>query len=186
MAHSPYSDQFYAQAMKLIGSLSEILMARGMMLGLAESCTGGLMASLCTEVPGSSAWFSGGVVSYSNEVKRSLLGVDEELLLQHGAVSAQVAEKMAQGVLPATNAHVGVAITGIAGPGGGTEQKPVGTVWIGMALLEPAKLGSRRYLFPGSRREIRAASVLHALEGACRLLLEAARPETSTMQGTAI
>lgn len=165
MTRIPYSDVFYQQATRHIGQLGEKLMDRALMLGAAESCTGGLLSALCTELPGSSAWFAGGVVSYANSVKREVLGVREELLEKHGAVSREVVEAMAAGVLRALGVEVGIAISGIAGPGGGTDEKPVGTVWLGLATRSQGTvaLRSRRYVFPGSRQDVRSAAVAEAL-----------------------
>ena len=134
MAVFPDSRKNYEQVLSLIGVLSEKLMAWGMMLGTAESCTGGLIAALCTEVAGSSRWFAGGIVSYSNSVKTGLLGVRAELLEAHGAVSGQVVEAMARGAIQALGVGASLSVSGIAGPDGGSPEKPVGMVWIGAAL----------------------------------------------------
>lgn len=119
----------------LVQSLAKALLARGERMATAESCTGGLIAATCTDLPGSSDWFERGVVTYSNEAKQELLGVPKALIDAHGAVSAEVAQAMATGLLarvPST-VHWTVAVTGVAGPGGGSAEKPVGTVWLALA-----------------------------------------------------
>jgi nicotinamide-nucleotide amidase len=117
-----------------VESLAAALKARGWMLATAESCTGGLIAAACTDLAGSSDWFERAVVTYSNEAKTELLGVSPELIAQQGAVSAEVVRAMADGIVLRSRAHIAVAVTGIAGPTGGSPAKPVGTVWIGIAL----------------------------------------------------
>jgi nicotinamide-nucleotide amidase len=142
---------------------------RGHRIGLAESCTGGLLAARLTERPGSSEYVAGGVVSYSNEAKRDLLGVDEALIAEHGAVSPEVAQAMAQGALARFDADVSVSITGIAGPGGGTEDKPVGTVcWCVMA--SDGRVLARDTVMPGDRTEIRDRSTTVAMQMLRRML----------------
>ena len=116
-----------------VSALAELLLARGWRMATAESCTGGLIAAACTALSGSSAWFERGVVTYSNEAKTELLGVPAELIAQHGAVSEPVALAMAEGALRHARAEVAVAVTGIAGPTGGSPGKPVGTVFIALA-----------------------------------------------------
>lgn len=120
----------------LIGRLSKALNSKGYLFATAESCTGGLIAGMCTDMPGSSAWFSGGVVAYADEVKLRLLDVPKDLLRNYGAVSEPVVRRMALGALAACNAQAALAVSGIAGPDGGTLEKPVGTVWIAYALVE--------------------------------------------------
>ncbi len=141
----------------------------GHRIGLAESCTGGLLAARLTERPGSSEYVAGGVVSYSNEAKRDLLGVDEALIEAHGAVSPEVARAMAEGALERFAADVAVSITGIAGPGGGTEEKPVGTVcWCVMS--SDGTVLARDTVMPGDRAEIRDRSTTVAMQILRRLL----------------
>jgi nicotinamide-nucleotide amidase len=141
----------------------------GHRIGLAESCTGGLLAARLTERPGSSAYVAGGVVSYSNEAKRDLLGVDEALIETHGAVSPEVAHAMAAGALARFDADVAVSITGVAGPGGGTEEKPVGTVcWCVMS--SDGGVLARDTVMPGDRTEIRDRSTTVAMQILRRLL----------------
>ena len=162
-----YSEDFMRQSTCLIGSIAEILMPRHWIMGTAESCTGGLVAALCTELPGSSAWFAGGMVTYSNSLKTSLLGVESGMLASHGAVSGPVAERMAVGALAALDVQASVGISGIAGPDGGSPGKQVGTVWIGVAVRAPeegeARGLIRHFLFTGNRGEVRASACFEAL-----------------------
>ncbi len=135
-------------------------------LAVAESCTGGLLASRITDVPGSSDYFLGGIVAYSNEVKKNLLGVPEEILGTLGAVSKECAERMAQGARELFGADLSLAITGIAGPGGGTEEKPVGLVYVALATPQGALV--RRFKFEGARK----ANKWSAAEAALGLLFD--------------
>lgn len=139
------------------------------MLATAESCTGGLIAATCTDLPGSSAWFERGFVSYSNASKTELLGVDPALIEHFGAVSEEVVRAMAQGALAHSSGHIAVAVTGVAGPSGGTSAKPVGTVWFGWAA--PAGVTTEVKHFAGDRAAVRAATVEHALQGVARRLV---------------
>ncbi len=138
------------------------LRARGMMAATAESCTGGLIAAALTAIAGSSDVVDRGFVTYSNAAKTEMLGVDPELIGLHGAVSAPVAAAMAEGALQRSQASLTVAVTGIAGPGGGTLDKPVGTVWFGLASRGGAVLTEVK-VFAGSREDVRTATALHAL-----------------------
>ncbi|MEG6506443.1 CinA family protein [Nitratidesulfovibrio sp. 1201_IL3209] len=142
--------------------LGQRLTALGVALATAESCTGGLIAARCTDVPGSSAWFTGGVVAYANDVKRDVLGVDPALLAAHGAVSEPVVRAMAAGVRRLTGARFAVAVSGVAGPDGGTPEKPVGTVW--MAVADGENVQALRFLFCGDRAAVRNAAVDAAVE----------------------
>jgi nicotinamide-nucleotide amidase len=135
--------------------------SRGVRIAVAESCTGGLVGARLTDIPGSSDVFVGGVIAYDNEVKLEALGVSAGVLEEHGAVSEQTARAMAEGVAQGLRVFAAVSVTGIAGPGGGSEKKPVGTVWIGCALAGATE--TRRFLFPGSRPEIRARAAQAAL-----------------------
>lgn len=156
----------------LAETLGVRLAARHVTLVTAESCTGGWVAKACTDVPGSSDWFSGGVVAYSNALKTALLGVDAELLARHGAVSVPVVRAMAAGVLQRVQAQVAVAVSGVAGPGGGTPDKPVGTVCLAWAWREEGgsvRIESATERFPGGREEVRRRTVRSALQ---RLLAE--------------
>ncbi|WP_423063853.1 CinA family protein [Candidiatus Paracoxiella cheracis] len=134
----------------------------GMKLALAESCTGGGMARVITRVPGSSAWFDRGFVTYSNESKIEMLGVDPKNLEQYGAVSEQVAREMALGALKHSHADITASITGVAGPGGGTPEKPVGTVWIGVALKN-GQVECRKVFFESGRKHVRVCAIAFAL-----------------------
>lgn len=145
------------------------LEAAGQVLTAAESCTGGWIAKLITDVPGSSAWFQQAVVSYSDRAKQELLGVPEETLSCHGAVSEEVVRAMAAGALERSGADVAVSVSGVAGPDGGTAAKPVGLVWFGWALAS-GFLISRVERFSGDRDAVRRAAVATALKGVLRQL----------------
>lgn len=144
--------------------LVDILSRKGLKVASAESCTGGMVSAAITTAPGASSVFDGTVVSYSNEIKSKLLGVPQEILDTHGAVSAQCAEAMAEGVRALMRADIGLSLTGIAGPGGGTPDKPVGTVYLGIS----SKRGVRSHLLTlsGDRDSVREQSVLAALNAA--------------------
>jgi len=146
----------------LAARLGQSLMAKGWQLACAESCTGGWAAQVCTAIAGSSAWFERGFVTYSNQAKMELLGVSEAHLVSHGAVSLEVAKEMAEGVLRHSPAQVAFAITGIAGPSGGTPEKPVGTVCFAWAVKGMESRAERVFL-QGDRRSVRAQSVAYAL-----------------------
>lgn len=154
----------------LLKSLTNLLRDTQLTIATAESCTGGLIASLLTELPGSSAWFDRGFVTYSNESKHESLGIDAALITQFGAVSLQTAEAMVAGALRHSHADVALAVTGIAGPDGGTEAKPVGTVCFAFAQRD-GLLQSRSCLYsPSSRSQIRFLSCVEALHGMIFLL----------------
>ncbi len=146
-----------------VKTLASRLPALGFMLASAESCTGGMIAAQCTDLPGSSAWFDRGFVTYSNAAKAQMLGVPMALIEQHGAVSQEVACAMALGAAYRSGAQVTVAVTGIAGPDGGGPLKPVGTVWL--AWTVKGLVDSERVLLEGSRQEVRNAAMVHALQG---------------------
>lgn len=150
------------------GLVADLLLKKQWQLATAESCTGGLIAAACTDLAGSSLWFERGFVSYSNAAKSELLGVEPALIAQHGAVSEAVVRAMAQGALQHSRAQVAVAVTGVAGPSGGSAAKPVGTVWFGWAT--PAGLHSEVQHFGGDRAAVRAATVRHALQRLAALL----------------
>lgn len=152
----------------LCAQLAQLLQRDGRMLATAESCTGGMIAAACTDLAGSSNWFERGFVTYSNAAKSELLGVDAAVIAQHGAVSEVVARAMAFGALRHSQAQVSVAVTGVAGPGGGSADKPVGTVWFGFAF--DGKLASETRRFEGDRAAVRSATVVHALERLLELL----------------
>ena len=147
----------------LVEQLADALRARGQMMATAESCTGGLIAGACTEISGSSDWFERGFVTYSNAAKSELLGVPAALIHDHGAVSEAVARAMATGAVAHAHAQWSVAVTGIAGPTGGSAGKPVGTVWFGFAT--PQGVFTEHQRFDGDRAAVRQATVAHALAG---------------------
>jgi len=142
--------------------IGEALLAGALLLAVAESCTGGMISARLTGVAGSSRYFRGGVVAYSNEVKGALLSVSSETLERFGAVSAETAAEMAQGVRERLGAQVGLSVTGIAGPTGGTGEKPVGTVFI--AVCDGTTLSTHRMNFDGERESVRVKSAGKALE----------------------
>ena len=151
-----------------IGKIGEILIRQKWYLCTAESCTGGLVAHLFTNISGSSKWFAGGLVSYSNQLKKDLLGVEEEVLKDQGAVSKEVVEVMAKGITSTCRAQVGLAISGIAGPTGGSPDKPVGTVWMAWSL--PDKVTSSQFHFSGNRLEVKEQSAYQAIENLLAIL----------------
>lgn len=145
------------------------LKAHGMMLVTAESCTGGGVASAVTEIAGSSAWFDRGFVTYSNQAKMDMLGVSPATLLRFGAVSEATVREMTEGALRHSLAKLSLAVSGIAGPGGGTPDKPVGTVWFAWGIKNGLQL-SRMHMLEGDRTEIRNHAIRIALEGVLELL----------------
>ena len=153
----------------LEGVIGELLRKAGATLTVAESCTGGLLAERITRVPGSSDYFLGGAVTYTNELKSQVLGVPEEMLREHGAVSEPVARAMAEGVRRVYKSDYGIGVTGVAGPGGGSEEKPVGTVHI--AVAGPGGTGHKRVRFPGDRERVRMQSAQFGLDMLRRMLL---------------
>jgi PncC family amidohydrolase len=144
--------------------IGKLLRERGLTLAVAESCTGGLLGHRVTEVAGSSDYFLGGIISYSNEAKERLLGVRHETLLAHGAVSEETAREMAEGARRALDSDLALSITGIAGPGGGTDEKPVGLTYIALAHADGAVV--ERHVWPGDR----SANKTHSAAAALRLL----------------
>ncbi len=152
----------------VVAALADRLRARGWMMATAESCTGGLIAAACTDLAGSSDWFERGFVTYSNEAKTELLGVDAAQVAAHGAVSEVVARAMAHGAARHSRARAAVAVTGIAGPSGGSAGKPVGTVWFG--FMVDGRLSSETRRFDGDRAAVRAATVRHALQRLAELV----------------
>jgi PncC family amidohydrolase len=160
------ADRLTASAAKLLGAA---LSACGKTVAVAESCTGGLLGGAITSIPGSSLYFSGGVVAYGNPAKISLLGVPSDLIAERGAVSREVALAMAEGVLSLFRADLAVAVTGVAGPGGGSRGKPVGTVWV--ALVAPGGVRyAHRFRFPGGREAVRRETVRASLRAAVDVL----------------
>jgi nicotinamide-nucleotide amidase len=160
-----------AQLFALSRSVGSYLRDRDRRLVTAESCTGGWIGKALTDVAGSSAWYLGGVVSYSNSLKQSLLGVSAETLAEHGAVSEATAREMALGALNAFGGHIAVAVTGIAGPDGGQRGKPVGTVWFAWARHHPTQVDVHvaHEIFSGDREAVRRATVDRALSEILRL-----------------
>lgn len=154
---------------ELAALVGEVLKSHGLMLVTAESCTGGGIAQAITEVAGSSAWFERGFVTYSNLSKQQLLGVRETTLNQHGAVSEMTVREMAAGALDNSAAQVAVAVSGVAGPSGGTPEKPVGTVWCAWGLKN-GYIVTSMHLFNGNRAEVRQQAVQIALQGVVTLL----------------
>lgn len=142
-------------------AVGELLRQRKLSLGVTESCTGGLLGDIITDVPGASDYFLGGITAYDNRIKIGLLSVQEETLDQFGAVSQQTALEMARGVRRALGADIGVSITGIAGPGGGTPEKPVGLTWIGLSAAGEQK--AWRSIWSGDRRAVKEQSAGEAL-----------------------
>jgi nicotinamide-nucleotide amidase len=153
---------------QLVTELATKLLARGWSMATAESCTGGMIAAACTDLSGSSNWFERGWVTYSNAAKTTELGVPAQLIAEHGAVSEPVARAMAAGALQHAVAQVSVAVTGVAGPTGGSADKPVGTVWFGWAT--PTGVVSEVQHFSGDRAAVRSATVQHALKRLLALL----------------
>lgn len=155
---------------ELAGRVATALRARGQCLGTAESCTGGWIAKVCTDLAGSSDWFEGGVVSYSNALKQSLLGVDAWVLDTEGAVSAACAGQMAAGALSRLDTDWAVAVTGIAGPAGGSPEKPVGLVWFGWQA-RGGEARVRAHRFAGDREAVRRQTVAMALTVLLEMIL---------------
>ena len=153
----------------LAAQVGGALKAHGLMLATAESCTGGGVAHAITDVAGSSAWFERGFITYSNIAKQQMLGVSEATLVQHGAVSEAVVREMVAGALQHSAAQVALAVSGIAGPEGGTPEKPVGTVWFAWGIKHGAT-HAQRYQINGNRAEVRARSVRIVLQGVIDLL----------------
>ncbi len=147
---------------ELSQQLGLALESQGLCLAFAESCTGGGLAQAITAIPGASAWFERGFVTYSNDSKMELLGVQAETLEKYGAVSEETAREMALGALKNSHANISMSITGIAGPGGGTDEKPVGTVWFGLARKNGAVSAEVKH-FPGDRHQVQKSSVTFAL-----------------------
>lgn len=148
--------------------LADSLLKNDLKLTTAESCTGGMISAACTDLAGSSDWFERGFVTYSNEAKTELLGVDAGLLEAHGAVSEPVARAMAFGAIRHSKAQVSIAVTGIAGPAGGSAAKPVGTVWFGFSVQ--GSLHSEMQRFAGDRAAVRQQTMVHALQRVVALL----------------
>jgi nicotinamide-nucleotide amidase len=163
-----------ARIFDLAERVGRALESRKLIMATAESCTGGWVAEAITMVPGSSAWFDRGFVTYTNVSKREMLGVRSETLERHGAVSQEVAREMVAGALRASDAQVTLAVSGVAGPSGGTPEKPVGTVCFAWAL-EGVPVRAETVRFPGDREAVRRQSVLHALGVLLEMLEKAGR-----------
>jgi nicotinamide-nucleotide amidase len=160
----------------LANRVGSALQAKGLLLAVAESCTGGGVGQAITEIAGSSDWFDCGIIAYSNASKSELLDVPAALIAQHGTVSEEVAGAMATGILANSNAHVALSTTGIAGPGGAVPGKPVGTVCFGWAIEHNTHIErthTERLVFAGDRRAVREQTVAHALKGLLRFLEQA-------------
>lgn len=142
--------------------IGKILVDKGLTISVAESCTGGLIGSMITDVPGSSRYFLGGIIAYSNQSKMEILNVSSRTIEEHGAVSDQTVREMAGGVKRLFNSHLGLAVTGIAGPEGGSIEKPVGTVFIGLAAED--RIFTAGYRFHGTRGEIKQETARMALD----------------------
>lgn len=149
---------------KILREVREVLQQKQLSLVTAESCTGGWVAQSITSIPGSSVWFERGFVTYSNASKTEMLGVDADLILTHGAVSEQVAKAMAEGALAHSRAQLSLSITGVAGPDGGSDEKPVGTVWFGWAIENKPPVAEMRK-FDGDREAVRRQAVEFSLGG---------------------
>ena len=155
----------------LAAAVADLLVKNSWFLATAESCTGGMIAAACTDLAGSSSWFERGFVTYSNAAKTEALGVDTHLIAAEGAVSEAVVRAMARGAVKHSHAQVAVAVTGVAGPTGGSVAKPVGTVWFGFALASPpGHLVSEVRRFNGDRAAVRQATVQHALQRLTELM----------------
>ena len=150
--------------------LGRLLRSSGKTLAVAESCTGGLLAGAITDVPGSSEYFLGGVTAYHNTVKTRLLGVPSSLIESCGAVSAEVVEAMAKGALKRFSADVSIAVTGVAGPGGGSREKPAGTVWVAVAVRGEGVRYSHLFRFRGDRIKVRRETVRSSLAAVSEIL----------------
>lgn len=157
------------QIYQLAERTGEILQKGGCLMAAAESCTGGWLSKMMTDVPGSSEWFDRGFVTYSNQSKIDMLGVKAETLDAHGAVSLEVVSEMATGALQNSEAGITIAISGIAGPGGGTEKHPIGTVCFAWAMKD-GEVKTEQASFFGNRSEIRQQSVVHAMSGICEII----------------
>ncbi|EMQ4856781.1 nicotinamide-nucleotide amidase [Morganella morganii] len=154
--------------------LGHYLLEAGLSVTAAESCTGGWIAKVITDIAGSSAYFQRGFVTYSNDAKHSMIGVSEQSLSVFGAVSEAVVREMAAGALDTAGADLAVSVSGIAGPDGGSDEKPVGTVWFGWAWREKAeiKTAARCWCFPGDRNAVRCQAVLKGLDGLIAILIK--------------
>jgi len=158
-----------SQLSKLMAELADLLTARAYKMASAESCTGGWLAKAATDLAGSSGWFDRGLVTYSNQAKHEVLAVSESTLDQYGAVSQETVHEMVAALLSVKSVSLGVAISGIAGPGGGSADKPVGTVWLAWKMLQQPII-SKRYNFKGDRQQVRLQATIEAVAGLISLL----------------
>lgn len=156
----------YDEMTRLSIEVGKALIEKKSTITTAESCTGGWIAKVITDIAGSSDYYHRGFVTYSNEAKHEMIGVDEQTLIKYGAVSEEVVLQMAEGALKAANADFSVSVSGIAGPGGGSEEKPVGLVWFGFAMKTPTgiQVTAKHGIFSGSREQVRAESVIFSLK----------------------
>lgn len=159
-----------AEQQALLQNLAVLAIEQKLIIATAESCTGGMIAAAITDMPGSSEWFDRGFVTYSNSSKQGLLGVTDETLAGPGAVSAATVAQMAQGALARSDATLTVSVSGVAGPGGGSENKPVGTVWIAWASDDYGHY-TRHFLFQGDRAAVRDQTVTEAIRGLVRCIV---------------
>ncbi|MDA1008192.1 MAG: CinA family protein [Planctomycetota bacterium] len=186
MSHMTTQEEQFSQGAgetdRLVAGIATKLIERHVRLGTAESCTGGLLSSVLTDWTGSSVWYEGGAVVYSNSAKSRLIGVEKKLIESHGAVSGPVAESMARGVLEQLETQWALSTTGIAGPTGGSSEKPVGTIFVGIAQRQGSVLHTahRRFHLVGDRSEIRRQTVLCALRS---LWIELAELPPVTLSG---
>lgn len=155
--------------LQIVKNIADMLVARQQLLAVAESCTGGGLAKVCTDLPGSSAWFDRGFVTYSNLSKMELLGVKEQTLSMFGAVSEEVVAEMAAGVLINSPAHWSVAVSGVAGPDGGSVKTPVGTVWLAWMHAGESAITKKLHL-AGDRSQVRSQTIVHALKTLTELM----------------
>ena len=156
--------------MENLAALVKVLKEKGLKIATAESCTGGLLGGALTNVAGSSQFFEAGMITYSNEAKINLLGVNEDTIYQYGAVSENTAKEMAANIKDIAGAHIGVSITGIAGPGGGSTEKPVGLVYIGVSMENTTYI--YKHFFEGDRAKVREQTVSAAIKHMLLLLIE--------------
>lgn len=162
-----------SELLALVSEVGKALKHHEKMIVTAESCTGGMIAEALTAVAGSTAWFDRAYVTYSYEAKREMLGVKENTIMKKGAVSKECVEEMVLGALQASHAKVSIACSGIAGPGGGTPDKPVGTVWIAWSIQGQENIVSQEFHFDGNRQAVREACTIEALKGVLSLLVDA-------------
>ena len=163
-----YNADMTQDSIQLVARLAALLTAKGLKICTAESCTGGLIAKSLTDLVGSSDWFECGFVTYSNRSKSEMIDVPESVINEYGAVSEAVATAMANGALRNSAADLAIAVTGVAGPGGGSADKPVGTVWI--AVASEKQVFAKKHFFDGDRQAIRAATMIGAIEMLLQLL----------------